>query len=251
MAAKGKLNINQWAAEDRPREKLMQHGAAALSNAELLAILIGSGSGEESAVDLMRRVLADCDNRLRTLGRMTLADLLQREVPETEAERCPQRPVRRYKGLAEAKAVTLLAACELGRRWSAEDVVERAFIGGSDDLYRYFSLRMQGLGHEECHALLLNQGHRVLGSLLVGRGGLTATTVDIRLVVREALLLQAPVVALCHNHPSGNGHPSREDDRLTEKLEQACRLMDIRLLDHIIWTEYGCYSYRDEGRLTY
>lgn len=243
-----KLNINQWAEDDRPREKLVRQGPGTLSNAELLAILIGSGSADESAVDLMRRVLADCDNRLRTLGKKTLPDLTRPELrvnPETGS----RKRVRPYKGLAEAKAVTLLAACELGRRWAAEETVERAQIRSSVDLYNYFALRMQHLEHEECHALLLNQACRVLGTLQVARGGLTATTVDIRLVVREALLHQAPVVALCHNHPSGNCRPSREDDLLTERLHKACRLMDIRLLDHLVWAEGGFYSYREEGRL--
>lgn len=243
-----KLNINQWAEDDRPREKLVKQGPGALSNAELLAILIGSGSADESAVDLMRRLLADCDNRLRSLGKKTLPDLIQPEL-RVDPETGSRRRVRPYKGLADAKAVTLLAACELGRRWAAEDTVERARITGSTDLYNYFSLRMQHLGHEECHALLLNQACRVLGTLQVGRGGLTATTVDVRLVIREALLHQAPVVALCHNHPSGSCRPSREDDLLTDRLQKACRLMDIRLLDHLIWTEGGFYSYCEEGRL--
>lgn len=243
-----KLNINQWAEEDRPREKLARKGPGALSNAELLAILIGSGSGEESAVDLMRRLLSDCDNRLRSLGKMSLPDLIRSEIRVDEETGCRKR-VRRYKGLAEAKAVTLLAACELGRRWTAEEAVERAQIRSSVDLYNYFAPRLQHLGHEECHALLMNQANRVVGTLLVGSGGFTATTVDVRLVIREALLHQAPVVALCHNHPSGSTRPSREDDLLTDKLQKACRLMDIRLLDHLVWAEGGFFSYREEGRL--
>ncbi len=243
-----KLNINQWAEEDRPREKLARKGAASLSNAELLAILIGSGNGEESAVDLMRRLLADCDNRLRSLGKKSLPDLIRCDV-RTDPQTGVRKRVRPYKGLAEAKAVTLLAACELGRRWASEETVECAQIRSSVDLYNYFAPFMQHLGHEECHVLLLNQACRVVRCLPIGRGGFTSTTVDIRLVIREALMHQAPVVALCHNHPSGNVRPSREDDLLTEKLQKACRLMDIRLLDHLVWAEGGFYSYQEQGRL--
>lgn len=243
-----KLNINQWAKEDRPREKMMQKGAAALTNAELLAILIGSGSVEESAVALMRRLLADCDNRLKTLGRMPYEELTG-WIETTDPLTGETRKTHRYKGLGEAKAITIMAACELGRRRMEEDAVERASIRSSADLYSYFLPRMQDLAHEECHLLLLNQACRVIDRVLVSKGGLTETAVDIRLILREALLRNAPVVALCHNHPSGNKRPSMEDDRLTERLHTACRTMNIRLLDHIVLTDGDYYSYCDEGRL--
>lgn len=243
-----KLNINQWAEEDRPREKMMRNGAAALTNAELLAILIGSGNAEETAVALMQRVLADCDNRLKTLGRMSCEELTG-FVDIADEETGKKKKVRRYKGLAEAKAITIMAACELGRRRMAEEALERETIRSSEDLYRYFLPRMQDLAHEECHLLLLNQACRVLDRVLVSKGGLTETAVDIRLVLRAALLHNAPVLALCHNHPSGNKRPSAEDDRLTERLAQACRTMNIRLLDHIVLTDGDYYSYCDEGRL--
>lgn len=193
-----KLNIKQWAEDDRPREKMMQKGASALSNAELLAILIGSGTVEESAVGLMKRVMA---------------------------------------------------ACELGRRRMEEDAVELPSIRSSVDLYHYFLSQMQDLFHEECYVLLMNQACRILDKVLVSKGGLTETAVDIRLILREALLRRAPVIALCHNHPSGQVRPSMEDDRLTDRLQKACRMMNIRLLDHIIVAEGGFYSYCEEGKL--
>ncbi len=243
-----KLSICQWAEEDRPREKMMRKGAAALSNAELLAILIGSGNAEESAVDLMRRVLVDCDNRLKTLGRMPYEELTG-WVTATDPQTGKQKKMRRYKGLADAKAITIMAACELGRRRMEEENAEKTSIRSSADLYGFFLPRMQDLAHEECHALLLNQACGVIDRVLVSKGGLTETAVDIRLILREALLRNAPLVALCHNHPSGNKRPSAEDDRLTERLHNACRTMNIRLLDHIILTDGDYYSYCDEGRL--
>lgn len=243
-----KLNIKQWAEDDRPREKLMQKGPSALSNAELLAILIRTGTMDESAVALMQRLLADCDNRLKTLGRMSLEELTG-TVEVTDRKSGKKTVARRYKGLGEAKAITILAACELGRRRMEEDAVELPSIRSSVDLYHYFLPLMQDLSHEECYALLMNQACRIVDRVLVSKGGLTETAVDIRLILREALLRRTPVIALCHNHPSGHLRPSVEDDRLTERLQKACRLMNIRLLDHIIVADGGFYSYCEEGKL--
>ena len=243
-----KLNIKQWAEDDRPREKLMQKGAAALSNAELLAILIGSGTVEESAVALMKRVMADCDNRLKTLGRMSLEELTG-DVEVVDPETGRRKRTRRYKGLGEAKAVAIMAACELGRRRMEEDALELPSIRSSLDLYHYFWPQVQDLPHEECYVLLMNQACRVMGKLLVSKGGLTEAAVDIRLILREALLRRAPVIALCHNHPSGQVRPSADDDRLTARLNKACRMMDIRLLDHVIVGDGAFYSYCEEGKL--
>lgn len=242
----GRLNIKQWAEEDRPREKLVAKGVEALSNAELLAILIGSGNTEESAVELMRRLLADCGNSLNTLGKMSLDDLTG-TISQNDDGR--MRTVRRYKGLGVAKAVTIMAACELGKRRMQEEVTERKQIRSSEDLYRYYLPLMQDLQHEECHVLLLNQACRILENVLVSKGGLTETAVDIRLILRMALLRQATVVALCHNHPSGNARPSAEDNRLTDRLAKACKMMNIHFLDHVIVTDGKYYSYRDEGTL--
>lgn len=241
-----RLNIKQWAEEDRPREKLVAKGVEALSNAELLAILIGSGNTEESAVELMRRLLSDCGNSLNMLGKMSLEDLTGTVMVREEGH---SRPVRRYKGMGMAKAVTIMAACELGKRRMQEEVTERKQIRSSEDLYRYYLPLMQDLQHEECHVLLLNQACRILENMLVSKGGLTETAVDIRLILRMALLRQATVIALCHNHPSGNARPSTEDNRLTERLANACKMMNIHFLDHVIVTDGKYYSYRDEGTL--
>ena len=227
----GKLNIKQWAEEDRPREKMMLHGAGALSNAELLAILIGSGSTDESAVELMRKVLADYRNSLSELGKSGVEELC------------------RYKGIGPAKAITLLAASELGRRRKEEGTLERLQIRSSEDIYRLFYPLMCDLPVEECWVLLLNQAGKVIDRIRISQGGLASTAVDIRCVLREALIRRAVSMVLCHNHPSGNLRPSREDDRLTESLRQAAVTVNLRLLDHVIVTDGKYYSYADEGRI--
>lgn len=227
----GKLNINQWAEEDRPREKMMLHGAGALSSAELLAILIGSGSTDESAVELMRKVLADYRNSLSELGKSGVEELC------------------RYKGIGPAKAITLLAASELGRRRKEEGTLERLQIRSSEDIYRLFYPLMCDLPVEECWVLLLNQAGKVIDRIRISQGGLASTAVDIRCVLREALIRRAVSMVLCHNHPSGNLRPSREDDRLTESLRQAAVTVNLRLLDHVIVTDGKYYSYADEGRI--
>lgn len=224
-------SINEWDAADRPREKLAALGAQALSDAELLAILIGSGSADESAVGLMRRVLADCGNNLNALGKRGIDELCT------------------YKGMGPAKAITILAACELGKRRQASDLGERPRMDCARSIYDYFLPRMQDLPVEECHVLLLNPALRVVGSRCVSRGGIAATAVDVRLVLREALLARATAIALCHNHPSGNARPSRQDDMLTERLSKAAAGMDIRLVDHIVLADGGFYSYSEEGKL--
>ena len=226
-----KLTINQWAEEDRPREKMMQHGAAALSNAELLAILIGSGNTEDSAVELMRKVLGDYRNSLSELGKTTIDELC------------------RYKGIGPAKAITILAASEIGRRRLEEEPRERKRIRCSKDIYDVFYPLMCDLPVEECWVLLLNQSSKIIDRICISRGGLASTQVDVRCILREALLKRAVSMVLCHNHPSGNTSPSRDDDRLTEALRRAAEVMNIRLLDHLVITDGGYYSYCDEGRI--
>mgnify|MGYP003303773804 FL=1 len=226
-----KLNINQWAEEDRPREKMMMHGVSSLSNAELLAILIGSGNTEDSAVELMRKVLAEYHNNLNELGKASVDELC------------------RFKGIGPAKAITILAASELGKRRKEEDIRERLSIVSSKDVYECFYPLMCDLPTEECWLLLLNQASKVIDKVKVSTGGLSATAVDVRCILHEALLKRASAIALCHNHPSGNIHPSREDDRLTEQLRQSCQIMNIRLVDHVILTDGCFYSYADEGRM--
>ena len=225
------MNITDLSLDDRPREKFAAHGAATLSKAELLAILIGSGNTEENAVQLMQRIMNDCQGSLATLGNMGIDSLC------------------RYKGMGPAKAIAVLAACELGRRRMAEGMELRPQLTSSADIFAYMTPRLKGTPVEECHAILLNNHLRVVGCKLISRGGITGTVVDVRLVLREALLCNATHLALCHNHPSGNPRPSGEDDRLTQKLKAAAATMDLRLIDHIILTDEAYFSYQDEGRL--
>lgn len=226
-----RLTITQWAEEDRPREKMMLHGASALSDAELLAILIGSGSTEESAVELMRKVLGTYHNRLGELGKASIDELC------------------RYKGIGPAKAITILAASELGKRRKEEGVEERRDILSSKDVYECLYPLMCDLPTEECWVLLLNQASKLIDKVRISAGGLTNTTVDVRCILREALLKRASAIALCHNHPSGSIRPSRDDDRLTQQVSQAAQVMNIRLIDHVILTDGKFYSYADEGRI--
>ena len=224
-----KLNINQWAEEDRPREKMMAHGPQALSDAELLAILIGSGNTEESAVDLMKHILADCRNNLNTLGKMTIHQLCQ------------------YKGVGEAKAISILAACELGKRRQLEKAEERPDIGTATRIYNHMHPLLQDVDVEEFWILLMNQNHRLIKKMCIARGGISEVSVDIRLIIKEALLCNATILAVCHNHPSGSLKPSTMDNDLTYSLQNACKLMRIRFLDHVIVTDGAYYSYHEEG----
>ena len=226
-----KINIKDMPLDERPREKMMTQGAAALSDAELLAILIGSGNAEETAVGLMQRVMYDCGFSLNTLGRMTIDELC-----------------KRYKGIGEAKAISILAACELGSRRRREEVLEKQTISDSSQAYEYFA-SMRDLPIEECHVLMLRQNNSIIGEVMVSRGGLTGTAVDVREVARYAIVNRAASIILCHNHPSGNLRPSREDDSLTRRVGEACRLIDVRLMDHVIVSESGYYSYREQGKL--
>ncbi len=226
-----KLNINQWAEEDRPREKLMTLGAEALSNAELLAILIGSGSTKETAVELMKRILVDCHNNLNTLGKMSIQDLCQ------------------YNGIGEAKAITILAACELGKRRVREKAEERPQLSTATDIYNYMYTRTQDLDVEEAWIVLMNQNYRLIKTVRLSHGGLTETAVDVRVAMKEAIMANATVMVLCHNHPSNNPKPSKDDDRLTERMKKACELMRIHFLDHIILTDGMYYSYHEMGRI--
>ncbi|MBQ7419556.1 MAG: DNA repair protein RadC [Prevotella sp.] len=226
-----KLNINQWAEEDRPREKLMRLGAEVLSNAELLAILIGSGSPRESAVDLMKHVLNDCHNNLNTLGKNSIDGLC------------------RYNGIGEAKAITILAACELGKRRQMEAPEERPDLGTATRIYNHMHPVMQDLDVEEFWILLMNQNYRLIKKMRVSHGGLTEVAVDIRIIMREAVLANATILAVCHNHPSGSLQPSPQDHHLTHNIKKACEIMRIHFLDHVIITDGHYYSYHEAGLL--
>ena len=225
-----KLNINQWAEEDRPREKMENLGAESLSNAELLAILIGSGSSKESAVDLMKRILSDCNNNLNTLGKMTIHELCQ------------------YNGIGEAKAISILAACELGKRRQMESPEERPDLGTATRIYNHMHPKMQDLDVEEFWVLLMNQHYRLIKMVRISHGGITETAVDVRIIMREAVLANCTVLAVCHNHPSGNLSPSKQDEELTRTIRRACEAMRIHFLDHVIITDGHYYSFHEQGK---
>ena len=226
-----KLSINQWAEQDRPREKLRDKGAEILSNAELLAILIGSGSPRESAVELMKRVLSDCHNNLNTLGKKSIQELCS------------------YNGIGEAKAISILAACELGKRRQMETVEQRKDLGSALDIYEYMHPLMKDLDVEEAWVVLMNQNFKLIRAQRISHGGITETAVDVRIIMKEALLCNATILALCHNHPSNNNKPSSDDDRLTQRVKKACETMRIHFLDHVIVCDGSYYSYHEMGRL--
>ena len=226
-----KLNINQWSEEDRPREKLMRHGASALTSAELLAILIGSGNREETAVDVMKRLLNDCENNLAVLSKRTLDQLTS------------------YNGIGEAKAITIMAACELGRRREMEKVPERNVLNNSQSLYAHLWPLMRDLDVEEAYLILMNQAYKHLDTIRLSHGGITETAVDVRVIMRYALMANATIIAIAHNHPSGNTRPSRDDEQLTMRVAEACRTMRIHFCDHIIVTDGDYYSFRDNGKI--
>ncbi len=226
-----KLTISQWAEEDRPREKLRDLGTQALSNAELLAILIGSGSAKESAVSLMQRILNDCNNNLNTLGKRSIRELCE------------------YNGIGEAKAITLLAACELGKRRQREKPEERPDLGSPTAIYNYIHPFMQDLDVEEAWIVLMNQNYKLIRAQRISHGGITETAVDVRIIIKEALLSNATILALCHNHPSNNPTPSADDDRLTTRVKKACEIMRIYFLDHLVITDGRYYSYQEHGKI--
>ena len=221
--------ITNWSEDDKPREKLMLKGKSALSDAELIAILIGSGSRNESAVGLSKRILGSVDNNLNALGKLTIQQLMN------------------FKGIGEAKAISIMAAMELGRRRRAEDAVELKKITSSKMIFELMQPIIGELPHEEFWVLYLNNSNKVLSKSQQGKGGITGTLVDTRLVFKSALELGATALILCHNHPSGALIPSDADKQITRKMKAAGQNLDIQVLDHLIITENGYYSFNDEG----
>lgn len=224
-------SINKWAEEDRPREKMISKGIDVLSDAELLAILIGSGNAEESAVELMRRVLTDSENNLNELGKWDY------------------RNFAKYKGIGPAKATTIMAALELGKRRKAQEVKERTAITCSTDIYHRFHPLLCDLPQEEFWILLLNQSNKAIDSIRISTGGIDGTYADVRSILREALLQRATGIALVHNHPSGNPNPSQGDRKVTSAVHQSTQTMNIRLIDHVIVCDGKYYSFADEGEI--
>ncbi len=225
------MKIKDWSNDERPRERVMALGPEAVSNAELLAILIGSGTPEVTSIDLMRKVLSEHGDSLRALGTLSRQEL------------------EKYNGIGPAKAVAIQAAMELGKRLLLETKGPKAKFTSSADAHDYFRVKMSDMPHEECHLLLLNVKNQFMGHHVVSRGGISESSVDVRLVLRHALIAGAPNLILAHNHPSGNPMPSRQDDDLTMRLQKACQTMTLRLLDHIIIGDDSYYSYADEGRV--
>jgi DNA repair protein RadC len=225
------FSIKNWSENDQPREKLLNKGKAALSDAELVAILIGSGNRQESAVALCKRILASVNNNLNALGKLTVVDLIQ------------------FKGIGEAKAISIVAALELGRRRRVEDAVVLNKITSSKSVFELMQPIIGELPHEEFWVLYLNNSNKVLQKTQISKGSITGTLVDSRLVLKEALQLNAVALILVHNHPSGTLKPSKADKQLTQKLKSAALSLDIKVLDHLIIAETAYFSFADEALL--
>lgn len=221
--------ITQWALDDRPREKLMSKGKEALSNAELLGILIATGNREMSAVQLAQTILDDCDNSLKKLSRMTIDDLMI------------------YKGIGEAKAITIIAAAEIGRRRLIEKAELDPQMTSSQDIYHYMRPFLEDLNHEEFYLLLLNRANKIIKKILISKGGIAGAVVDIRLIFKPAMMNLASGIVVVHNHPSGSLKPSTQDISITNKIKEAGHLLDIKLLDHLIISQTGYFSFNDES----
>jgi len=223
-------SIKTWSLDDRPREKLIEKGAQSLSNAELLAIILGSGSKDESAVDLAKRILNFAHNSLSDIGRLGIEDLMQ------------------FKGVGEAKAVALCSAFEVARR-RKEEIVDKVRITSAKDVYSLISPFVSDLNHEEFWVLYLNRANIVLRKEKVSSGGISGTVVDQKMILKKALLNLSSSIILVHNHPSGNLKPSLADKKVTQKMKSACEMLEINLLDHLIIAGNAYYSFADELEL--
>ena len=226
-----KMNLKEWAVEDRPREKLMMNGSRSLSDVELVAILIGSGNLDETAVELSRRILLSVDNNLNELGRKTIGNLCS------------------FKGIGEAKAINIIAALELGKRRKDMENPEKIQVTSSRDVADIFNPLLGDLEYEEFWILLLNRSNKVISRFMTSMGGLTSTIIDVRSIMRKALDKAATGMILCHNHPSGNLLPSDADLSITRKIRDAGVIMDVKVLDHLIITQKSYYSFADNGVL--
>ena len=225
------FGIKSWAEDDRPREKLLHKGKLSLSDAELIAILIGSGSRNESAVQLSKRILASTGNQLSDLGKLSVKKLCE------------------FKGIGPAKAISIVAAMELGRRRRTEEALEKKKITSSASVFELMQPIIGELYHEEFWIIYLNNSNKVIEQLQLSKGGITGTLVDVRLTLRKALEVGATSIILAHNHPSGTLKPSEADKQLTQKLKTAAQSLDIKVLDHLIVTEKSYFSFADEGVL--
>ena len=229
MADYEKLSIKNWAVEDRPREKMLKHGFAALSNAELMAILIGSGNRDESAVELSRRILSDFKNELDLLGSATVDRLMQ------------------YKGMGEAKTINVLAALELGKRRQLSKKGRQNKINSSEDVFHVMAVDLLDLSHEEFWVLYLDRANHIIDRTRISQGGVSGTLIDVRIILKQAIEKLATSIILVHNHPSGNLSPSQADFNITKKAEEAAKLFDIKVLDHLILAGDKFMSFADDG----
>lgn len=225
------ITIKHLAEEDRPREKLLLKGRQALSNAELIAILIGSGNTRETAVELSQRILASYKNDLHALGKLTVADLTK------------------FKGIGEAKAITIIAALELGRRRQISEAETKTQIKNSNDIFEEIGPLLSDLAHEEFWVLCLNKANKILSKVRLSSGGVSATVADVKMIMKGAIETLASSIIVCHNHPSGNLKPSEQDIQLTKKIKDSCNSLDIVLLDHLIVADKKYFSFADEGIL--
>lgn len=228
---KPSTSIKNWAADDRPREKLLHKGSGALSNSELIAILINNGSKDKSAVDLAKDILKLGSDNLNELGKLTLKDFQQ------------------IKGIGEAKAITIAAALELGRRRQAAATLYKPVVQSSKDIAQYLKAVLKDFSYEVFAVLFLNRANKINHFEIISRGGITGTVADPRIILKKALEEDATSIILSHNHPSGSLKPSKADEELTQKIKEAAKYFDIRVIDHIIVSEEGYYSFADEGIL--
>lgn len=226
-----RYSIKNWSADDRPREKLLHKGINSLSNAELIAILIGSGNKHESAVDLSKRILHSLKNNLNDLGKLTINEL------------------QSFNGIGQAKAISIKAALELGKRRKFEEIIEKEIISSSTDVFNYFHPLLGELPHEEFWIILANRANKIINHCKISQGGITGTVADIKIIMKHAINNNATSIILCHNHPSGNTQPSNADIKLTKRLIEAGKIMEISILDHIIIGDKKYYSFADEGIL--
>jgi len=223
------LKITDWAVEDRPREKLYQKGTSSLSDAELLAILIGSGTRNKSAVDLGREMLSLVSNNLNSLGKLGISDLTK------------------INGIGQARAITIAAALELGRRRKLAELPENPQIKCSRDVFDLISPLLSDLPHEEFWILFLNRSNKVINRLRLSQGGISGTVTDVRMIMKKAVEYLSSGIIVCHNHPSGNLNPSESDSKITDKIKNAGTILDIQLLDHLIICDRDYYSFADNG----
>lgn len=231
MLPQQKTSIKNWAVDDRPREKLRNNGPETLSHSELIAILLQNGTRQKSAIDLAKEILQLGKNNLAEVGKLSIKELMK------------------VKGIGEAKAITISAAMELGRRRQATESLEKPVITNSASVARYLQAILKDKGQELFIVLFLNRANKINHSEIISKGGITGTVVDPRIVLKRALEEDAVSIVLCHNHPSGSLKPSRADELLTAKIKEAARYFDIRIFDHIIVSDAGYYSFADDGLL--